>query len=137
MRGRGLGHRVLSGAMMRTWGLIPLTVLASAFACGVAPSPTDDEPGDGSGGSSAGNSGGAHSGGESGSDEGQAGAGGSDADGGAPPAPDALGAFPHDDSVVTKGGTITFTNIGAPGWWPRRLDREAGDPACTYKDGTD
>src|SRR5690606_17760102 len=30
-----------------------------------------------------------------------------------------------------------FTNVGAPGWWPRRLDREMGDPACTYRDGTD
>jgi hypothetical protein len=38
---------------------------------------------------------------------------------------------------VTKGGTITFSNIGAKGSWPRRLDREAGDPACDYKDGTD
>jgi len=32
---------------------------------------------------------------------------------------------------------MTFTNVGAPGWWPRRIDREAGDPACDYKDGTD
>jgi hypothetical protein len=32
---------------------------------------------------------------------------------------------------------MTFTNVGAPGFWPRRIDREAGDPACTYKDGTD
>ncbi len=32
---------------------------------------------------------------------------------------------------------MTFTNIGAPGSWPRRLDREAGDPACDYKDGED
>jgi len=32
---------------------------------------------------------------------------------------------------------MTFTNVGAAGWWPRRIDREAGDPACDYKDGTD
>lgn len=32
---------------------------------------------------------------------------------------------------------MTFTNVGAPGWWPRRLNREANDPACNYKDGTD
>ncbi len=50
---------------------------------------------------------------------------------------DALGAYPVPSSPVTRGGTMTFTNIGAPGWWPRRLDREAGDPACDYKDGTD
>jgi len=49
----------------------------------------------------------------------------------------ALGAFPVDLSPVSRGGTITFTNVGAPGWWPRRLNREQGDPACDYKDGTD
>ncbi len=32
---------------------------------------------------------------------------------------------------------MTFTNVGAPGWWPRRLDREPGDPACDFKDGLD
>ena len=32
---------------------------------------------------------------------------------------------------------MTFTNIGAAGWWPRRIDRAAEDPACDYKDGTD
>lgn len=32
---------------------------------------------------------------------------------------------------------MTFSNIGAKGSWPRRLDRAAGDPACNYKDGTD
>jgi len=51
--------------------------------------------------------------------------------------PSALGAFPHESSPVTRGGTMTFSNIGAPGSWPRRLDRPAGDPACDYKDGTD
>lgn len=32
---------------------------------------------------------------------------------------------------------MTFTNVGAAGWWPRRLDRPQGDPACDYKDGLD
>jgi hypothetical protein len=32
---------------------------------------------------------------------------------------------------------MTFTGVGAPGSWPRRLDREPGDPACDYKDGDD
>jgi hypothetical protein len=32
---------------------------------------------------------------------------------------------------------MTFKNIGAPGSWPRRLNREMGDAACDYKDGTD
>jgi len=48
-----------------------------------------------------------------------------------------LGPFPYAPSTVTRGGTMTFSNIGAPGSWPRRLDRPAGDPACNYKDGTD
>jgi len=60
------------------------------------------------------------------------------ASGGSPPNPGgALGAYPITPSPVTRGGTMTFTNVGAPGWWPRRIDREAGDPACDYKDGTD
>jgi hypothetical protein len=49
----------------------------------------------------------------------------------------ALGAYPFTTSPTSLGGTMTFTNIGAPGWWPRRIDKPAGDPACTYKDGTD
>jgi hypothetical protein len=49
----------------------------------------------------------------------------------------ALGAYPFTPSKVTRGGTVTFTNIGAAGWWPRRINRPAGDPACNYKDGTD
>ncbi|HET9953176.1 MAG TPA: DUF2403 domain-containing lipoprotein [Polyangiaceae bacterium] len=61
------------------------------------------------------------------------------ASGGSAPQPDpsALGAYPIKDSPLTRGGTMTFTNIGAEGWWPRRIDRAAGDPACDYKDGTD
>ncbi|HET7539912.1 MAG TPA: DUF2403 domain-containing lipoprotein [Polyangiaceae bacterium] len=49
----------------------------------------------------------------------------------------ALGAYPFTASPVTRGGTMTFSNVGAPGWWPRRIDREAGDAACDYKDGSD
>ncbi|HET9934658.1 MAG TPA: hypothetical protein VFQ35_28330, partial [Polyangiaceae bacterium] len=56
---------------------------------------------------------------------------------GAPSTAGALGAYPVTPSTVTRGGTLTFTNIGAAGWWPRRIDRAAGDPACNYKDGTD
>lgn len=51
--------------------------------------------------------------------------------------PDDLGAHPYEPSTLTRGGTMTFTNVGAPGWWPRRLEREAGDAACNYKDGSD
>lgn len=53
------------------------------------------------------------------------------------PDSDALGAYPVGDSPVTRGGTMTFSNVGAKGSWPRRLDRETGDAACDYKDGTD
>jgi len=61
---------------------------------------------------------------------------------GAPPAggqagSDALGPHPFLASTVTRGGTMTFTNVGAAGFWPRRIDRAAGDPGCDYKDGTD
>jgi hypothetical protein len=52
-------------------------------------------------------------------------------------APGDLGEFPVAPSPVTRGGTMTFTNVGAEGSWPRRLDREPGDPDCDYKDGTD
>jgi hypothetical protein len=59
----------------------------------------------------------------------------------APPTPSplgsGLGAYPVDPSTPTRGGTMTFTNVGTPGFWPRRIDREAGDPACDYKDGKD
>src|SRR5262249_24487680 len=54
-----------------------------------------------------------------------------------PPLGEGLGAYPFDSSPKTRGGTMTFTNVGAPGWWPRRIDRPMGDPACTYKDGLD
>ncbi len=50
---------------------------------------------------------------------------------------DGLGDYPVADSTPTRGGTMTFTNVGAPGFWPRRLDRSEGDPACDYKDGLD
>ncbi len=50
---------------------------------------------------------------------------------------DSLGAHPFVDSAITSGGTMTFRNVGAQGWWPRRIDREPGDPACDYKDGED
>jgi len=56
---------------------------------------------------------------------------------GLPSATGALGAYPFTPSTVTRGGTMTFKNVGAPGWWPRRIDRKAGDAACDYKDGTD
>ncbi|HEU5074590.1 MAG TPA: DUF2403 domain-containing lipoprotein [Polyangiaceae bacterium] len=96
---------------------------ASGGAAGDAGPTTASSGGAGGAGSGASQSGG--SGGTSGS--GGTGAGFSDP----------LGAHPVDVSPVTRGGTMTFTNVGAEGWWPRRLDREPGDPACDYKDGTD
>ena len=58
-------------------------------------------------------------------------------DSGGPGASDALGAYPFAASPVTRGGTMTFRNVGAAGWWPRRIERKAGDAACDYKDGSD
>ncbi len=56
-----------------------------------------------------------------------------------PPTPleSGLGAYPVAASPPTRGGTMTFTNVGAAGSWARRIDRPAGDPACNVKDGTD
>ena len=50
------------------------------------------------------------------------------------PAP---GAHSADGGDATVGGTMTFTDVGAAGWWPRRLDRDPSDSACTVKSGTD
>jgi hypothetical protein len=66
-----------------------------------------------------------------------AGAGAKSGAGGVNAGEDALGAYPFTPSPVTRGGTMTFTNVGAAGWWPRRIDRPAGDAACNYKDGSD
>lgn len=54
-----------------------------------------------------------------------------------PPLEDGLGAYPSSDPAATLGGTMTFTNVGAAGYWARRLNREAGDPGCDLKDGLD
>ena len=82
------------------------------------------------GGGGSGSSGGREPNGSAGTPAETAGAGGEDPGG-------ALGAYPVAASTVTRGGTMTFTNVGAAGWWPRRIDRPAGDPGCDYKDGTD
>jgi len=31
---------------------------------------------------------------------------------------------------ATRGGSLTFTHIGAPGYWGRRIEAEPGDPRC-------
>lgn len=46
-----------------------------------------------------------------------------------PPDPMAKGA-------ATLGGTMTFTNIGAPGYWGRRIEGEPGDPRCDVQSET-
>jgi hypothetical protein len=113
--------------------LLTAVWLAMAAACGASARSRD------AGSSTAGSS----TGGEaSGGSTGPSGAGGSAVRPDASLADEradagALGAYPVAASTVTRGGTMTFTNIGAAGWWPRRIDRAAGDPACDYKDGTD
>lgn len=37
---------------------------------------------------------------------------------------------------VTSGGTITFRNIGAEGWWARRFNAAAGASVCDVEDDT-
>ena len=37
---------------------------------------------------------------------------------------------PTNAGPVTRGGTLTFTNIGASGYWGRRIEAEPGDPRC-------
>ncbi len=41
-----------------------------------------------------------------------------------------------NSGVVTRGGTLTFTNIGAPGHWGRRIDAQPGDPRCNVQSET-
>jgi hypothetical protein len=49
---------------------------------------------------------------------------------------------PHEPVVATntgaptRGGTLTFTNIGAPGYWGRRIEAEPGDPRCDVQSET-
>ncbi len=64
-----------------------------------------------------------------------AGGSGNSGDSGAPtPGP---GAHPADGGMSTLGGTMTFLEVGATGWWPRRLNRDPTDSACNFKSGTD
>jgi len=91
-----------------------------------------------SGGSGQGRAGGTSEAGASvGNSSGSSSAGSGSGASGSPGSSDALGAYPFAPSPTTRGGTMTFRNVGAPGWWPRRIDRPAGDAACDYKDGTD
>jgi hypothetical protein len=45
-------------------------------------------------------------------------------------------AVAENAGVVTRGGTLTFTNIGAPGYWGRRIEAEPGDPRCDVQSET-
>ncbi|MDI1442512.1 DUF2403 domain-containing lipoprotein [Polyangium sp. 6x1] len=45
-------------------------------------------------------------------------------------------AVPTNTGVVTRGGTLTFTNIGAEGYWGRRIEAEPGDPRCDVQSET-
>ena len=37
---------------------------------------------------------------------------------------------PENTGPATRGGTLTFTNIGAAGFWGRRIEADPGDPRC-------
>lgn len=126
--------------MVQSGSLLASSLLIVISACGGDPSqPAPQVASGGSGGSdSSVQTGGSSQAGASAQGGGAQTGGSSQGGTGASPSTDGgLGAYPVDPSPVTQGGTITFTNIGAPGWWPRRIDRPAGDPACDYKDGTD
>ena len=125
-------------------GALALSLLGVFNACSSAKPHTGDSaasagagssdlPPANAGGTTSPSSAGASSSSRAGSSNAEA-MGGSTASGGARAD---LGQFPYASSTLTRGGTMTFSNIGAPGSWPRRLDRPAGDPACNYKDGTD
>ncbi|MCY1054561.1 DUF2403 domain-containing lipoprotein [Nannocystis sp. SCPEA4] len=43
---------------------------------------------------------------------------------------------PTNTGDPTRGGTLTFTNIGAPGYWGRRIEAEPGDPRCDVQSET-
>ncbi len=43
---------------------------------------------------------------------------------------------PSNDGEPSKGGTLTFTNIGAQGYWGRRIEAEPGDPRCDVQSET-
>ena len=121
-----------------------IVMAALAVACGTARdpgAPSGSASGSGGNSTNGGTGGGSTNGGAgTGARGGAAGANttaGSSGRSGGGSSGNALGAHPFVPSTTTRGGTMTFTNVGAAGWWPRRIDREAGDPACDYKDGTD
>jgi hypothetical protein len=43
---------------------------------------------------------------------------------------------PENTGVATHGGTLTFTSIGAAGFWGRRIEAEPGDPQCDVQSET-
>jgi hypothetical protein len=43
---------------------------------------------------------------------------------------------PINQGAATLGGTMTFKNIGAPGYWGRRIEAEPGDPRCDVQSET-
>lgn len=42
----------------------------------------------------------------------------------------------ENTGTVTRGGTMTFTNIGAPGYWGRRIEAAPGDARCDVQSET-
>lgn len=51
-------------------------------------------------------------------------------------APDHDPPVPTNTGAPTRGGTLTFTNIGATGYWGRRIEAEPGDPRCDVQSET-
>ncbi len=109
-----------------------------AVACGSsgAPSPNDSPSGPNAGNGNGGN--GPHSGdgGSSGDRPARRSEPGNWLDLGNTHAPPHAPPEPTNTGAPTRGGTLTFTNIGAPGYWGRRIEAEPGDPRCDVQSET-
>ncbi|WP_394842114.1 DUF2403 domain-containing lipoprotein [Pendulispora brunnea] len=51
-------------------------------------------------------------------------------------APDHTPAPATNEGAITRGGTMTFTHVGAPGYWGRVIEAEPGDPRCDVQSET-
>lgn len=124
--------------MRPTHSLLRAAALATAFTAFTACTAGGGGSPGGSGGSSSGSSGSGSSSSSSGGSS-SSGAGGGSGGGGAwpdlvpPSAPEHAPPAPVNTGAPTRGGTLTFTSIGAPGWWGRVVEKPVGDPACNVE----
>ena len=120
-------HRRLFGSVFAI-ALGTFAALACGSTEGVEPSDASRGSSNGGGGNGSGQSGG---GGPVGDPE-----TGTWSDLGDTHAPPPDPPVPTNTGPVTRGGTLTFTNIGAPGYWGRRIEAQPGDPRCDVQSET-